>query len=503
MKNTIFYKLGIIFNLIFMSAFIVALFYFLGIRPMTGASDQQSIFICISFACGGLLMMAVYNSALRLFTRREKAALYFSMFCIGQSVRFFFMPGSVGVQLFPDLPSSFLLFGLRYIPYCLALIGLIMFVYEIYGEGRSKKIKYMLMSVVVAINFIVPAFGLDFTVWRTILGLPVIVLFLIVCISVMLKSPQFKSNRLSILYLIGFLLYAISGFVAATSTDTGPVIAVAFNFLFAVIHSVLLSNRFANALTEVEQANHVLEDRVAERTAELRESNESLAASERSVREVIAGLTHDLKTPMTVLSANLEVAMESDELPEIRRHLSIAYNKNADLARLIGQLLAVGSMESGKTVYNMTWVSLGSLLNEMAEKYTAQMEMEDIGLGVLFRQDCRVWIDRNQILRVFDNLIGNAQRYTPKDGAITISSGEPKDGYVTVSFSDTGSGVESEHLPRLFEQYYKADKGRGAKGAGLGLYIVKTAVEAMGGTVFAENRPGGGLTVSFTLKAEK
>jgi len=506
MKRTLF-KLEIIFNLIFVFAFIGVLFFFLGLQPLRGMLVREQVWICICLACGGMLMMAVYNSTLRIFTRREKAAQYFSLLCIGQSVRFFFMPGSIGTELFPGLPPLFVALGLRYIPFCVAVIGLLMFVYEIYGEGRSKKLKYAVIASIAFINIFLPLAGLDFTIWRAILGLPVGVLVNATLIYVLVKSPLLKQDRLSLLYLFGFILYLFSWLVSITSFESAPIIAVAFNFLFAVIHSVLLSNRFARSILEVEQANIMLEDRVAERTAELRASNENLAASEKSVREVIAGLTHDLKTPMSVLSANLEVALEANDLPEAKRHLSIAYNKSADLARLIQQLLSVGSMETGKSVYNMTWAPLGPLLSDIAEKYAAQFEAEGIELNVLYRQDVDVWIDRGQILRVFDNIIGNAQRYTAKDGAIRVESGKLQaesegGGTVTVSVSDTGPGVAPEHLPHLFEQYYKADKGRGAKGAGLGLYIVKTAVEAMAGSVAAANEAGGGLKISITLKAK-
>ena len=202
---------------------------------------------------------------------------------------------------------------------------------------------------------------------------------------------------------------------------------------------------------------------------------------------------------MSVLSANLEVALEVEVSPNVKRYLNIAYNKSGDLARLIRELLAVGNMET--QTYNLNWFSLTALLTGVAAKYTEQMDTAEISLNINYRQDCQVFIDENYIWRVFDNILGNAQRYTPKNGSITISSSEIKDGFVSVCVSDNGCGIAIKDLPHIFEQYYKADKSRGAKGAGLGLYIVKTAIEAMGGNVTAESEPGKGTKIIFSLKA--
>ncbi|MDR2713448.1 MAG: sensor histidine kinase [Clostridiales bacterium] len=491
--------LEIAFYALFAAVFIGLLFYFLGIQPMSGGANQLNIWICICLVCGGMLMMALYNLSLRFFTRREKAALYFAIFCLGQSLRFLFMPGSIGWQLFPSLPELFATIWLRQIPYTIALIGLILFVYEIFGAGRSKKIKYALIIVSAAVNVAIILMGLD-TVWRAILGLPLVAVYAAICIGVILKSGEYRQNRLSVLYLFGFILYIFSGFFTTTSYNAAPYIAVAFNFVFAIIHSILLSDRFAKALKGVEEANLVLEDKVAERTAKLQETATDLAASERSVREAVANISHDLKTPISVLSANLEIALEADIPADVKRHLNIAYNKSSDLARLIRELLSVGNMETAK--YDMTWISLSTLLSGIAAKYTEQMEAAGIVLNVSYRQDCQVWQAENQIIRVFDNILSNAQRYTAKDGSISISAGEIKDGFVPIFITDTGCGIAQEHLPHIFEQYYKADKSRGAEGAGLGLYIVKTAVEAMGGSVVAESKLGEWTKITFSVTAQ-
>ena len=290
-----------VFYSIFAVAIIGLLFYFLGIQPLRGEANQTNIWICICLVCGGLLTMAVYNLSLRFFIRREKAALYFAVFCVGQTLRFFFMPGSIGWQLFPGLPEQFAILILRQIPYSISLAGLILFVYEIFGEGRSIKIKRMLITVTVSLSFAITAFGFDHTVWRAILGLPLVVMYATACIVVIVKSPEFHKNRLSVLYLIGFILFAVSGFFASTAIVAAPYIVVAFNFVFAVIHSILLSDRFAKIKMALD---------------ETKQKADMLAAK----TDFYHHMAHDLLTPLTVVSTNVQrVEKHPEEAAELMR----------------------------------------------------------------------------------------------------------------------------------------------------------------------------------------
>jgi signal transduction histidine kinase len=361
----------------------------------------------------------------------------------------------------------------------------------------------MAIGLIIAFYLASPAAGLDFTVWRAILGLPIGVLVNGTFLFVLIKSPLLKKDRLSVLYLCGFILYIFSWLISVTTIDTGPILAVAFNFLFTVIHSVLLSSRFARAMQDVEEANTALEDKVLERTAELREANESLTASEHSVKEMVRNISHDLKTPMSVMSANLQMLEEDrPESEEFKRRLGVINSKMADLTRLIQNLTAVSRLESGETLYHMEWMHVSTLCTQLYRRYEAVAGQAGVSLRVNFARDCAVSIDPNEIWSVFENLINNALRYTPEGGVIRVTVNEPEAGFVTFAVSDNGCGMAPEHLSRIFERYYVADTARGGKsGSGIGLYIVRTAVEAMGGSVAAESAPGEGMKVRFQLKA--
>ena len=253
---------GNVIGILILTAFIGLLVLVLGVQPALGKAHHDAIHLCIALACGGLLMMAIYNSMLSLFIRREKAAQYFSVFCIGQAVRFFFMPGSVGAALFPQLNPYLVLFGLRYLPYMAALVGITLFVCEVFGEGRALKIKYAIIATVVVVNIVVPAVGGDQTTLRTAVGLPAGLFVNIALIYVIVTSKRLRQERLSILYLIGFILYFFSFFITATTYGSGPIFAVVFNFVFAVIHLILLSSRSAKVLDDIESANAALQRRL-------------------------------------------------------------------------------------------------------------------------------------------------------------------------------------------------------------------------------------------------
>jgi len=501
--------LWVVLYALFIVVIMAALFYFVTIQNrgiyfegeiMQGmtftygdeiTSDMIITWALMSAVAGGMLMMAVYNLALCLFRHGERASLYFSFICIACCVRIAFHTN--GVVDYATAISDSLLISVQNVSLCLMALGITCFIFTVFDDGKRKRLFHVLAGVMLALTAILAFVESDPI--RTLFAVTLTPTVLGIGMYVVIRSPQFRTQTLPKLYLLSFLFFMFGMLSRALISFELPFIAVSTNFFFMLVHSLLLSDRYARAITAVEKANEELEDKVAERTSEL-------AASERSVREMVANISHDLKTPMSVLSVNLEVALEADASPEVRRHISIAYNKSADLARLVHELLSVGHMETGKTVYNMTWFPLAALLNEAAAKYDDQMEAAGVNLNVSYCQDMRVWIDENHIWKVFDNILGNAQRYTAKGGAVTISSGEMTDGYVTVSISDTGSGIEAEHLPHIFDRYYKADKARGAEGAGLGLYIVKTAVEAMGGSVRAESAADKGTKIIFTLKAE-
>ena len=481
--------LGNAFNLLFVIAFICLLFYCLGVQPWLGTASEQSIHTCISFACGGMLMMAIYNSALRLSSRREKAALFFSLFCVGQSVRFFFMPGSVGMALFPDLPPLVVLFGLRYIPYCVAVVGLLLFIYEVYGEGRSKKLKYLAIGLLIAINLIVPIAGLDFTVWRLILGLPTALLVNGTFLFVLLKSPLLKTDRLSRLYLFGFIMYIFSWISTVTATETGPVLAVAFNFLFAVIHVVLISNRFARAIEEVEEANIRLEDRVAERTAELQTANESLAASEKNIRDMARTLSHEIRTPLTVMSTYAQLAVRQHRQGQLDEQTVEGLAAISEEAQRLAEYASSALAPRGEAERP---INIAEIATQLARLFEPTMRKDGRSLNVDLPKHLLVYGNVSEITQVLWNLMDNAVKHAG-EGDIDISGNANRE-FAYIIVYDYGKGISPDISERLFERGVS-----GGAGMGLGLAISTEIIARHGGRLLIEGEPGMGTKATVLL----
>ena len=234
--------------------------------------------------------------------------------------------------------------------------------------------------------------------------------------------------------------------------------------------------------------------------------NEETLRSQNWLKDMISNISHDLKTPLSVLSVNLETLSELAETQsnaEYQRQVRVAYQKSLDLQRLMNNLLQVTRIETGGGNYSPRWGSLLALLVSVKEKYNDYLEDRGILFDVIADEDVEIAIDPQFIYSVFDNIIYNAVRHTESGGSITITT-ENKDASAIVSVTDTGDGVAPERLPYIFDRFYKGDPARGAKegDSGLGLFIVKSVMEGCGGSVAARSELGKGMSVVLTFRVK-
>jgi len=244
--------------------------------------------------------------------------------------------------------------------------------------------------------------------------------------------------------------------------------------------------------------------------------NEEAARLQKTINDMIANISHDLKTPLTVLNISLKKLLNvSPGDPSYSREIQVAYNKNLDLQRLIQNLIEVSRIESVPNLCNPEWVSLNDLLSDIQEKYADHLENAGLSFDVLGDSgDVLILCDPAKIWSVFDNLIYNAARHTHA-GGITVAaatknnsgsngnktSGASADGIATITITDTGCGIAEAHLHHIFERFYKIDTGRGASSgdSGLGLYIVKSIMDSTQGKVRIESEVGVGTSVILTF----
>ncbi len=229
--------------------------------------------------------------------------------------------------------------------------------------------------------------------------------------------------------------------------------------------------------------------------------------AERAVRErdeVIAIVAHDLKNPLHTIGITLSVL---DDLPlseeERRERRKIIRRTVERMDRLISGLLDMKRIEAGQPLaVALRPTEVDALVGEACELFRPQVEEKKISLECEIPEDCPpVMADHDRILQVFWNLIGNAVKFTPEGGRIRVGCGVHGDA-IRFSVSDSGPGIRAEHLKRLFDPFWQ-EKRTARLGTGLGLPIAKGIVEAHGGTIEVESRPGEGMTFSFTLPMQE
>jgi len=223
-------------------------------------------------------------------------------------------------------------------------------------------------------------------------------------------------------------------------------------------------------------------------------------------RDFVANVSHELKTPLTVIGGFAETLRDRD-LPDAERtrFLETIESNTRRMQRIVDDLLDLSRYESGAWVPN---VSSNDLAGVVTDSFTAvSRTAEEKGLTLSFQaapEARRIDADPTALRQIIANLIENAVRHTSR-GGVTVSAEAPANGGTTIRVSDTGTGIPIEHLGRIFERFYRVDSGRarGEGGTGLGLAIVRHLVEAHGGSVRAESIVGQGttITVHFPRKA--
>jgi signal transduction histidine kinase len=221
---------------------------------------------------------------------------------------------------------------------------------------------------------------------------------------------------------------------------------------------------------------------------------------EQSRRDLVANVSHELKTPITAIRAHLENLLDGVERPEPKT-MQVMLAQTERLSRLIEQLLELSRLESGELPLLREAMPLGPLVTQVL----SEIEVARSDRGVAMRNQMSndlppVDADRERVHQVLFNLIDNAVRFTPSGGAVTVTA-ERHNGSVEVQVADTGMGIPPEHLPRLFERFYRADPARSREdgGTGIGLAIARSVVEAHGGHLKAQSEIGKGSVFTFDL----
>jgi signal transduction histidine kinase len=264
---------------------------------------------------------------------------------------------------------------------------------------------------------------------------------------------------------------------------------------------------FMEILSELEEKREQLE-RVNEElntaNRELNEANTKLRELAELKEEFLALTTHDLRSPLTVISGVISFFTSGrlGELSPEQQNMVAMMERNAQsLIELVNDLLDASKIESGTMRLDITSINLRALIDELQETMQPLAREKEITLEDNLPEDLPlVEADRTKLRRILVNLLSNALKFTRKGGRVQVRA-EQMDGHVRVSVADTGVGIAPEDVARLFDKYEQARSRatRGEKGTGLGLYITKQLVELHGGKITVDSTPGYGSTFSFTL----
>lgn len=241
-----------------------------------------------------------------------------------------------------------------------------------------------------------------------------------------------------------------------------------------------------------------------EATRELERQNQNLKQLDKAKDEFVALVSHELRTPLTSILGYLEIGFpERGELPETQREAIDVIGRNADrLLRLVNDLLFIAQLDAGRLSIQPGTVDLAQLVTESVNGHRARAEAKSVALLTDTTQATKVDGDTERLAQLVDNLIGNAIKFTPSGGAVTVRLRHHLDD-VVFEVRDTGIGIPLDEQEHLFERFFRATSAtaRNIPGTGLGLAIVRAIADAHSGTVEVSSEEGAGSTFRVTLPA--
>ncbi len=475
----------------------------------------------IVFGC--LLMIGLYHLGLYLLRRKEPANLFFAGLCLLVALRMGLVDEVFLVQWLTWLDWKTAT-RMEYI--ALLFSGWSAFAYyeRMYPqEFRRRWVRAAGIAGVVlaAATLVLPTAA--FTSWLPVYQLYVLAQCAIILAGLIRSGVKRRDGARTALTGAAVMALTVLNDILFYNGWWHSVDLVPFGLLFLIMmNAYILAQRYSQTYeraeqlsTELKQWNNRLEERIMERTEALRETNDTLAQAnlelermERSRRQLVSNISHDLRTPITLLQGYLEALRDGVISDRERREATIRMmlSKVEGLSELIQDLFELSVLEARKVVLDRVELTLGQWRERLEEMYGLDIANRGI------RLTCEVpeagdsgqpaLIDVRRMDRVFQNLLFNAARYTPAGGSIRICLHCPKEaGTVEITVEDSGSGIVPEDVPYLFDRFYKKDKSRHSSsgGSGLGLAISKEIVELHGGSINAYNHSGGGGAFRIVL----
>ena len=282
--------------------------------------------------------------------------------------------------------------------------------------------------------------------------------------------------------------------------------------VIALLLGVLLSRTLTRPIRELTQATHAVaegdlsqqvpvrsDDELGELAKAFNKMSSELSRSVNARKQMTADIAHELRTPLSLILGHAE-AVHDGVLPPTRENFEIIREEAARLEHLVNDLRFLSLADAGELSIHPQTVEPERLLQDVASAYQYQAQRKNLRLELDIASPLSpVEVDPGRMTQVLTNILDNALRYTPEGGRITLSAKEAKE-QVELAIQDSGPGLKPEERDRVFDRFYRTDSSRQRDGgSGLGLAIAKSVVQAHGGQISAESKPGQGLKVMISL----
>lgn len=287
--------------------------------------------------------------------------------------------------------------------------------------------------------------------------------------------------------------------------------------LFALFLALFISRRIAKPIVDINERAKLFANgnygvrfgtdggyrEINELSATLNYTGQELSKVDKLRRELIANISHDLRTPLTLIQGYSE-AMRDLPGEFTAENIQTVIDETARLSSIVSEMLDYSKIESGNYTPNFEQVDLGQAVTSAVNTYRALTEKNGYRIGLEIKDDALVIADRNMILRALLNLVNNALTHTGAD--LTVGVRQFRNGdFVRIEVSDSGEGIPEDQLELIWERYYKADTvhKRAANGTGLGLSIVKSVVTMHNGSCGVRSTPGAGSVFWIELRVSE
>jgi len=473
------------------------------------------------FLAGSLIIMGWYHLGLYSFRRKDRTPLYFGLLALDVGIRTLLVGETIWTKMFPHFPWEVAL-KMEYWTFYLGFPLFMMYVRHLYPDEMSKWFPRLSVWTGIAFSLVV-LFTPGRIYTHTLLPYELISLvWMGAAAASFFLAWRNGRDGARIVTMTTLILYAtvINDYLYYSERFTllGSLSSHGLLLLFFA-NAYILSARFSRAFTAVEimsgqleETNRLLEDKVAERTASLAETNRKLTEAyneikniEQSRRQMLANIVHDLRTPLASIQGYAEAVMDDLEPARCKEFLEMIFSKATDLNELVEQLFLLSQLENKAVLFDLRPVEFASWLAELCRPLETDVRNAglDFALAVQAEDGTEVLADPAKVKQVLVNLVLNAVEHTPPGGAIRVECVR-QGRELVVSVTDTGAGIEQDVLPLIFNRFFTTGKIRGKKsGLGLGLAICKEIVQAHGGRIWAQSQPGKGSTFCFSLPVHK